>query len=1343
MATRIRKGDTAVPPAGAAANPNAATRELLRGKRFLAADRAAIDLGEIATWDRYLLRERRLLAPIDVQALYVPPGGSEPMVRLPMLVAGAGGHAVQDVEDGMPDPFDPGQPRPAGVHLHWAMPDALLRGEMKSAADGAPNRLALPPLPDRWIVLRLLLPSGAAKPVVTGWVLEADRAIAVPLAQWTEDGAASASATPAGTAIDADALTGTVGGAVSWSGVYDAVLNRFAFHDPLDDVDALARPGVEEDCASYVVAGWWSDPGRDPLDAARSKASLHELLERMRWRLLYEWGDETAERSRQQAQDDLRKALGLTSAARTDAPRPAKKTARQARAAAQSAKATAYVPLDKTVLALQPNLSASVFAADAVQRFVAPAWQLRSCLLHGVIHGVPVRGEPAVDRRPDSRTLEVSLGLQEDDLLAALAVPGSAGIEARRAADRLLTAFTAQKVDRLGAADGAVELEEYEHGVAFASLPAGSAGNDRYLKRVQTGGVGGLALGRKRGIEVAARQKSKTGASAAQSPLLQAQTHFSVHARPSLMIASEAAIGDLARSRVGDVLTPTEARVVDRPAPRHAFPTEPMVAVRGASRSLRHSNDGRFSADGKLTCRWPSHVVSSIDGVIASDRFIASLGNGSIPAEVLGLAREALLHDPYHDEWIAAALAPAGSSRTALLKRLKAESVLRYGRDGTYDGATVAFDPVLARATPARAMAARQQVRAGAWQQQKRVADEMRRFSLFKGADPDPVGVTTWAQPWIPMWLEWEVKVEGLDPPSLEAWTLGAVDFENATVTIAGGTAQVRGRAQLATGAAKTLHDAIDDWLRKEDALDAAEAGLVDEDVEDSYRILADAVEGLDVVTATLDGLRHQLLGLESTDGLRRPAMPGGVAEPAPVAPPRGLLAGTLALTRARLLDAFGRTLEVPVDAVRTPARAAFDDRPDVLAMPPRLLRPARWQFRLVDAATPAGAEGIEARVDQIEPALQVSPVAGFLMPDHLDESLELFDAGGAPVGELLHEPGSGGVMWEIAAGREGPADAGPHYGLAPAQRALGDFAAALVAADAAARQGAALDPDGPGESALSAMLRAVDTTLWSVDSFASLGSEHVAGLVGRPLAMVRAQLRLELRPPEDIDLSDPQWAEAWRQAERDAARYAFPVRIGEITRSDDGVLGFFVDDDYSRFRLVDKAIAGAATESGRSRGQLGLYPPAPGMPANDALVHPYIAGSDDADTLHLHLGQQVTLTMLMHPAGKATLTSGLLPRKQLALARDWVGPGLTALAPSLRTGPVLVETDLASEGQVRLPKVSVFGKDQNFLWRDTPATWRTDAILAATQTALLPDSPAELREGWIRVAPDRPEGTS
>jgi hypothetical protein len=1326
----------------------ASIRAIIASKRFLAADRAKLDLGEITTWDPYLLREHRLLVPIDVQALYIQPGSTENMVRLPMLVANVNGQAVSDPEDGMPDPFDPGAPRLPGVHLHWAMPDALLRGTLRERADGSANRLDLPLLPDRWVVLRILLPRGGSNVVVTGWVLEADRAVAVPLGSWSEGNAASQAAVPAGSKIDPAQLTGTVGGAVSWSAVYDAVLNRFAFHDPLDDLKQVAPNGADRDCAAYLVTGWWSDPAHDPLDHARSNDSLHELLDRLRWRLLYEWGDEQWALQRQEAQFELRKALGLTTQERWSSPRPPQIQARGAQAAAGP-----FSVIDTTFLE-QPALAAtSAFASDAIQRFVAKPWQLRSSLLHGSIYGVPVAGNPTVDRRPAPTALSVAMGLHDDDLIAAFASPLQATADQRRATERLLSAFTAQKINRLAAPDGLVELEEFEHVAAFTSLTGGSAGTDRYLQRVQTGGAGGLNIGKGRlagaqekqsaGFAAPAMRHARPMASGEAVSAIGAELFFSATEKPALVKASEQLINEIARSRVGDVLTPTEAHVVDRPAPRFSFPNEPMVAVRGASRSLRHGGDGRGSADGKLTCRWPTHVITEITGVIAQDRFVRSLGNGSVPDEVLSLAREVVLHDPYHNEWIAAAVSPSPADRQAVLRRLKAESVLRFGADGTYDGATVAFHPSIAKTTRARraqAASAAARIEPGVRQAQMLIADELVKFSLYKGVDPDLVGVTTWAQPWIPMWLEWEVKVEGLDPATLEAWRLGSIDLERTDPTITGDSAVLRGRAHLTTGAAATLHDAITDWLKAEDALDAVTAGLVDDATEASLNVLDEAVRNLDVITATLDGLRTQLLGLPVSDGLRRPVSGGGVTNPKPIRPPHSLVAGCVTLTRARLLDAFGRMLDIPLAKVAIPTRSTIDDHPGALAITPRLLRASRWQMRLVDAGTPLGVEGREARVDQIDPMLQINPVVGFALPDHLDESLELFSVDGAPIGELLHEPVSGGVTWEIAAGRVGPADAGPLFGLTPAQQPLGLFAAGLVAADAARREGAPRAPDTSQESTLSSLLRAIDTTLWTIDTFAALGSEHVAGLVGRPIAIARAQLRLELRTPDDIDLSDPQRAGEWAAAEREAARYAFPVRIGELTRSDDGVLGFFVNDDYSKFRLVDKVIAGAAADAGRSRGQLGLIDAVVGLPPKAPFPEGYIAGTDDADTLMLHIGQTVTLTIFMHPAGKASLTSGILPRDALALARDWVAPGLAAIAPSLRTGPVLVETDLDPKGQVRLPKVSVFGKDQNFLWRDTPATWRTDAILAATQTALLPETPAEFRDGWIRVAPDKPQ---
>ena len=1331
--------------------------EITRGKRFLAADRAQLDLGEIATWDSFLLREHRLLVPIDVQALYVQKGNAEKMVRLPMLLAGENGVGVTKVEEGMPEPFAEGTPRPSGVHLHWAMPDALLRGTLDARDDGSKNRLALPILPDRWVVQRIILPKDATDVVVSGWVLEADRAVAVPLGSWTEGGSASKSAKTFGVPLDKNDLTGTVGGAVSWAAAYDAVLNRFAFHDPLADLEKLAPKGVDENCAAYVVAGWWSDPSDDPLDKARSSDSLHELLERLRWRQMVEWGDEQWALQQEKAQFELRKALGLTTSERWSNPRPTTPIVKAKRA--QGTKIDPYVPIDKTFMEQQKLTAASAFATEANQRFVAAPWHLRSSLLHGSIYGVPVDGAPPIDRMPQAGALSVAFGQHDDDLIAAFAASPQATTDQRRATERLLAAFTAQKVNALASANGLIEIEEHEHAAAFSSLPGGSAGNDRYLQRVQTGGVGGLKLGRqyesesivKNNVSVKfdktpqrhARPLTSDGVPSAGKPV-SGDMMFAMEHKPTLIEATEIMINDIARSRVGEVLAPTEARVVERPAPRFTFPDDPMVAIRGVSRSLRHGNDGRGSADGKLTCRWPTHVITEISGVIAKDRFVGSLGNGSIPAEILALVREAVLHDPYHDTWIARAVTPAGGNRTAIFNRLKAESVLRFGHDGTYDGATVAFHPTLAktpRARRAQVAAAPMRIEVGVRQKQMLIADQIRKFSLYKGVDPDVVGVTTWAQPWIPMWLEWEVKVEGLDPPTLEAWHLGSIDLEQTKLLIEGNSATLSGRAQLTTGAAATLHDAISDWLKREDALDLESAGLVDNITQEAFRTLDEAVNHLDVVTAALDGVRTQLLGFVVNDGLRRPSDGFTVTNPAPVKPPHALLAGCLTLMRARLLDVFGRTLEVPLAQVATPTRSSLADRPGVLAFTPRLLRPSRWQFRLVDAATPVGAKGVEARIDQIEPSLQVNPVAGFVMPDHLDESLEVFGVDGSIIGELLHEAVSGGVMWEIAPGRQGPADAGPHYGLTPAQQPLGSFAAGILAADTAARRGAPLDPDSTQESALTALLRAIDTTLWTVDTFAALGSEHVAGLVGRPVAVVRAQLHLELKPPEDIDLSDPQRAKEWADAESAAARYAFPVRIGELTRCDDGVLGFFVDDDYSRFRLVDKAIAGSAADAGRSRGQLGLYAGVSGMPKASPINHSYIAGSDDADTLMLHIGQTVTLTIFMNPAGKASLTSGVLPRKAIALARDWVGLGLAAIAPSLRTGPVMVDTDLDTKGQVRLPKVSVFGKDQNFLWRDTPATWRTDAILAATQTALLPDTPSELREGWVRVAPDTKKG--
>ena len=216
-----------------------------------------------------------------------------------------------------------------------------------------------------------------------------------------------------------------------------------------------------------------------------------------------------------------------------------------------------------------------------------------------------------------------------------------------------------------------------------------------------------------------------------------------------------------------------------------------------------------------------------------------------------------------------------------------------------------------------------------------------------------------------------------------------------------------------------------------------------------------------------------------------------------------------------------------------------------------------------------------------------MNPICGFLLPDHIDEALEVFDRTGEPLGQLMHDTVTDAVMWEPAPGRPIPPDAGPMTDLPAHAQHVGLFATGVVRADIETRN---RGPATGESSALTALLRAVDSTLWSVDTYAALGSPTIAGLVGRPIAVVRATLRLDA--PDDVAevaVTADGGADARGAAFATLAEHRFPVRIGELGRADDSVLGFFVDDDYTRFHVVDKVVASLAPDTGRHRGQLGL----------------------------------------------------------------------------------------------------------------------------------------------------------
>lgn len=1247
-------------------------------RRFEVLSKLNVDVATIATWDRTLSRRTRILVPIDVQAYVVPVGGAEPTVDV-----------VGD-PDTDPAPFAAGAARPEGVHLHWALPDALLVAER---ADPAVRTPVLPVLPDQWVVVRTLQPTGQAQVLATGWVIDARTRTVTPLPSFT-----GAVPPPAGAV---DPLNGFSLGA-HWTSCYSASAGRFAFHDPLTDLDklrAVATEGFDGDQAVYTVAGWWSDPAVDPVSGARGIAGLDAVLARLRWGIDHELGDSyLEERDTREVRTEVEAGLA----------RP------------RVHPVTEIFGSDGRRIegVLGTDLSSGTPFVNALRTSHGDSLPRFDSLLHGSVMGVPVGALPAADDRPDPADLTLAVGSDIDDVIAALGADGvGLGAEQRRAAEDLLAAFSHGLVAELGTPDGLDHLGNREHESGFWSLPGAPLPGMRpdVLQDQVAQGADPMTVGRH-----GRAGRSRAADKGLTVPVLEWRQKADLVSRTTHPKAGRTT-GNPRVSDVGEAPTPPALREVVKAPPRYFRPAPLVLAVRGAKPSHRHHGDGLFNSEGTLVCRYPRAAVPRYRGLIEGSRVLPTLGSGAVPAEVLTVVREAVLLNPYGRAWLAAAAAPSGDAgaRAAIKTRLDAEMVRLFGSEGRYDGTShVSF-------VEPKAASAWQQVGAQRVALEEQISAVIAGAAIADGQPPSPVAITTWRQPWVPVWLEWRVTVTGT--ATMRGWELAGHDLEPEP-DAAPGTVLVKeltGRALVGRGVGETLRAAVQAWLASE-AQRQVTPGRTAYGQGSAVQQLADLDHPLDLVSASLDGLREQLLGIDFVGVVKRKE-----GKPVAGALPVPLLGGTVRVEEVRVVDAFGRLLELPdqaLDALRTTLELETEaDR--TLRLRPRLLHAARWLWRMVDPAQPAGTPPElvrEAFVNQAAPASAVNPVSGFLLPDHIDEALEAFTVAGRPLGEVLHDPVTNAVTWECAPGRPVPPDAGPLVDIAAQESVVAQIAAGMIRADAAAR---AL-PDPPQGTALTAFLRAVDSTLWSVDTFASLGDSTLAGLVGRPIAVVRTILALDA--PDDADelTLEGHTAQARRAAFDALAAEDFEVQLGTLGRADDTLLGYYLDDDFETFHVVDKVVAELARlrPTGRHLGHLGVL----GAPVAEDPVdldHPYLS---EAGRLVMRRGETRSLTLLMIPGGRVHLTSGILPRKDLALADAWFGPGLKKLMPSLRVGPLLVDP-----GEVRLPLVSILGEHQTFTRRTGTLAWKDDPILAATQTAYLPRQPHEVQEGWIRVTPE------
>jgi hypothetical protein len=324
--------------------------------------------------------------------------------------------------------------------------------------------------------------------------------------------------------------------------------------------------------------------------------------------------------------------------------------------------------------------------------------------------------------------------------------------------------------------------------------------------------------------------------------------------------------------------------------------------------------------------------------------------------------------------------------------------------------------------------------------------------------------------------------------------------------------------------------------------------------------------------------------------------------------------------------------------------------------------------------------------------------VCGWLLPNHLDRSIAGYDAAGNPLGELLVLADANGerVRWLPA-----PDVANPITD--PAQIANRHFSAALSAFTATSGG----IPPALQVAAFRAFYTSIDETLWMVDPPGGQADHDLAVLLGRPLAVVRAQIQFELYGRPAVNQS---WRDTLQNLDAGLTTFTFPIQLGSTELLDDGLIGYFTGDTYTTFNAVHPSATATSPY---------VAPIAPGNYLSLPFNYPAYTTQD--------------LTLLLDPRANVHATTGLLPTATLQLPAQFYAAALARMAVTFRTGPVLTQPET-----IRLP----YPAEQHGTWRwvrrtgTGPTDWEIDPIVPANAQARLADTPPHLMDGWLKFIP-------
>ncbi|MCM1121506.1 MAG: hypothetical protein NC416_02875 [Eubacterium sp.] len=556
------------------------------------------------------------------------------------------------------------------------------------------------------------------------------------------------------------------------------------------------------------------------------------------------------------------------------------------------------------------------------------------------------------------------------------------------------------------------------------------------------------------------------------------------------------------------------------------------------------------------------------------------------------------------------------------------------------------------------------------------------------GKLPSPISIHTWKPSWNPLILEWRLRYYP-DPEtkgntcSLKNWELDRNDFVYRGAPVSAESFEtVQGRTVLSHHGPDYLAEMFHAYVE-----------------EETYRDLGDKLRNTRALSQCMEGLNHTLLTRrnrlivspwQSTEldpeiaamaarmttdvELYRDMNFNAVNNRAPMEAFYPIRAGKMRIDKIRVIDNFGRVLVYQPGDVILPEGLREGEKitAPYVWLKPRILAPlrieAQWEYTRIHPDSD-----------------RVVPVCGWIWANLMDSCLHIYGSDGRAVGSIQaifptdrsscrvvfrNPPGETRTEEEI---------------LTSVNSRLQGFVTGILKAC------------GQEPTVLYEFLKLLDEGLWNMQTKGDKSSEAITFL-GRPLALCTMTIQMDMKGT----YPHPMFYEEKKQ-KSGLESMRIPLRIGDEVRQKDGTTGF-----YHHTKANDFSVFHTCIKSDRE---------------ND-----YI---DNNTVLNIPLSKEAgkeEVTVLLSPYGKVTLTSGLLPVKEMRLDAKFTEQAMQNIYFSIYAGPFLTPgTGL----QLLLPKA--MEKEWTYVYYEKPGERMEDEhIQNPWMEAVYEEQPCKIEEGWL-----------